>query len=396
MIAPSRPGRRVLLVTNIPTPYRIPLFNELNAQLAGLGISFKVVFAALGYPRRKWEIDMTQCSFSWEVLNRGRLRSRDAESALFTYPGLGGILRGEKDAIIIVGGFSFATIRLWLRSFFRRTRYLIWSGAIDRKGQPDSWLRRWQRRRLIARASGFIAYGTRAGEYLAGLGADPARVSIGINTVDTAYFQRETARVRTEAGALEPGPNHILYVGNLEQGKRLDHLLEAIQLLARSRSDFVLDLVGSGSQESHLRQLAERLDIVSCVRFHGFLQRPEVVRLLARACCFAFPSEYDIWGLVLVEAMAAGVPCVSSVHAGATVDLIKDGVTGFAVDFSQTQLVSGRLAWLLDHPEESIAIGERATKFILEQVNIPKSAVGFAAAIQKAFGGAPAASAAAL
>lgn len=394
VIAPTQPGRRVLLVTNIPTPYRIPLFNELNAQFAALGISFKVVFAALGYPRRKWEIDMTQCSFPWEVLHSGRFFARNPESAMFTFSGLGRVLSAEHGAVVIVAGFSLATTRLWLRSLLRRTKYLIWSGAVHRKGHPDSSLRRWLRRRLVARASGFIAYGTRAAEYLRGLAATPSLVSIGINTVDTTYFQREAARVRAETATLETDPKRILYVGNLEPGKRLDQLLAAIQILARSRRDFVLDLVGSGSQESYLRQFAERLGIAACVRFHGFLQRPDVVRHLALTSCFAFPSEYDVWGLVLVEAMAAGVPCVSSVQAGATPDLIQDGVTGFAVDFSQTQRVAERLAWLFDHPEECLALGNRAAKFIKEQVNINNSAAGFVTAIQNAFGVGPSASAA--
>ena len=83
------PKSRVVIITNIPTPYRIPLFNELNAQLAREGIGFKVVFAALGYPRRKWEIDMAQCTFAWEVLSRGRVPSRNPESAVFLYSGLG-------------------------------------------------------------------------------------------------------------------------------------------------------------------------------------------------------------------------------------------------------------------------------------------------------------------
>ena len=97
-----------------------------------------------------------------------------------------------------------------------------------------------------------------------------------------------------------------------------------------------------------------------------------------------------------MEAMAAGVPCISSVHAGATVDLIEDGVTGFAVDFSDTQRVADKFAWLLDHPEEGNALGQRASRFISEQVNISKSAGGFVEAIQNSFRGGPSASAASL
>lgn len=376
----------VLLITNIPTPYRIPLFNELNAQLAAQGIGFKVVFAALGYPRRKWAIDMTECAFSWQVLNGKRLPSRDPESAVFTYSGLWRILDAEPDALVIVGGFSLATMRVWLRSFYRKTRYIIWSGAIDRKDRPDSPLQRLQRRLLVGRAKGFVAYGTRARDYLTSLGAAMARVSIAINTVDASYFRDEAARLRVPRANGDRKEKRILYVGNLESGKRIDLLLQAIAVLGKSRNDFVLEIVGSGSQENYLEDLAARLAVGNRVRFHGFLQRPDVAHHLANALCFVFPSEYDIWGLVLVEAMAAALPCVSSIHAGATDDLIQDSVTGFVADFSQTRKVADILEWLLDHSGESRAMGERASAFIAENVNLQKSATGFSSAVKRVLG----------
>jgi glycosyltransferase involved in cell wall biosynthesis len=375
--------RRVLLITNIPTPYRIPLFNELNAQLAKEGIAFKVIFAALGYPRRKWAIDMAHCSFAWEVLNSGRVPSRNPEKAMFTYSGLGRVLRAEKDALIILGGFSLATTRVWLRSFLGRTRYLIWSGAIERKGRTDSILQRWQRRLLVSRACGFIAYGTRARDYLVSLGADPARTSIGINTVDCAYFRQEASSLRPEFRPHEP--KRILYVGNLEPGKRVDHLLKAAHLLAKRRSDFVVEIVGTGSQEQSLKKLACDLGIAGRVRFFGFLQRTEIANRLAHACCFAFPSEYDVWGLVLVEAMAAGVPCVSSIHSGATCDLIRDQDTGYSVDFSDERKVADALACLIENPREACDMGARASRFISDQVSLSRSAAGFLNAIRGVF-----------
>lgn len=57
--------------------------------------------------------------------------------------------------------------------------------------------------------------------------------------------------------------------------------------------------------------------------------------------CFLFQTDFDIWDLVLVEAMSAGLPCISSIHAGATHDLIKDGVTGFAMNLSENRRSGG-------------------------------------------------------
>ena len=77
---------RILLITNIPTPYRIPLFNELKEQLERKGLELKVVFGALGYSRRKWAVDMSQCKFEYEVLPSKNLYFSDSEKSSFTYP----------------------------------------------------------------------------------------------------------------------------------------------------------------------------------------------------------------------------------------------------------------------------------------------------------------------
>lgn len=57
---------KVLLITSIPTPYRVPLFNEINRQLRELGIAFKVLFGARGYARRKWLAEESAFEFEYQ------------------------------------------------------------------------------------------------------------------------------------------------------------------------------------------------------------------------------------------------------------------------------------------------------------------------------------------
>jgi glycosyltransferase involved in cell wall biosynthesis len=373
--------QKVLLVTNIPTPYRIPLFNILHDELRKKGIDFKVIFAALGYARRQWRVDMRDCLFPYEVLPSTRLFGSDSKRGNFTYRGLGTVLRREQPRVIVSNGFSIGTTKLWKRSLVRPTSYVIWSGAILGESS-EHWLRRLHRKALIQRASAFVAYGSLARRYLLDLGAPPEDVTVGINTVDTGYFSRETERFNHAAG--QNGKKRLLFIGELIPRKGADRLLPDIQKLARQRQDFVLDIVGSGSEQPKLEQMVQSLGIKEYVNFVGFKQRHEMPYYMGRANCFVFPTRHDIWGLVLVEAMSAGLPCVSSLNAGATWDLIQDGKTGCAVDFSDSELVTQKLHWLLDHPEESKVIGQRARLFIEQEVTLKKSADGFVAAVEKA------------
>jgi len=380
IVASSEKKSRILLVTNIPTPYRIPLFNELKEQLERRGLRLKVVFGALGYARRKWAVDMSQCKFEYEVLPSKNLTYSDPENSSFTYSGLYRVISKENPSVVIANAFSIATTKLWLRSWFKKTDYIIWSGAIRRKDKSDSFVRRLQRKILTRRAVGFIAYGTGAKEYLVSLGAEQDKIEIGINTVDAQFYKSECRKLR---GNLIPDDSqkHLLYVGHLSPRKNVLKALRVINHLAKLRSDIMFDIVGDGVDRVRLEGYVTDNRLIDCVKFHGFRQKSEILLCLAQSDCFLLPTDFDIWGLALVEAMLAGLPCIASIHAGAANDLIKEGVNGFAMDFSETEEVANKVNWILENPKLSKEIGQNASRFIAENISIEKSAAGFIKAI---------------
>lgn len=374
---------RILVITNIPTPYRLPLFRELATQLDAHGYSLKVVFGALGYSRRRWKVNLDNCGFEYEILPSRSVAINRSESVILTYPRLSSLLARERPRAVVVTGYSLATVKLWLHSWFSRVPYVIWSGAIANPLEPMSYLRTLERRQLVSRAAAFIAYGSRARDYLISVGASEDRVRVGINTVDTEFFSRETAACRGDG----IGPE-VLFVGDLTPRKGVDLLLPAFARVARSRPEAILTLVGDGPEYARLVRQAAEYGIARQVRFEGYRQTADLPVYLRRARCLAFPTRFDIWGLVLPEAMAARVPCVASTHAGATADLIQDGVTGFRVDFTNTDEAAARLAWMLDQPGEALRMGEAASAFVRGRASLVISAAGFVEAVETAVGGA--------
>ncbi len=373
---------RLVVVTNIPTPYRLPLFEELASRLAAEGDELKVIFAAAGYERRQWEVELQGHPVRFEILNNRDWSLAGREFALFSYRGLTRALRRARPDAVVVGGFNMATVGL---SLLRRWPYVIWSGAIEnrhrRVGVPRRWLRRW----LVARATGFLAYGSRARDYLLGLGAAPTDIEIAMNTVDIEHFAREVDGHRASKDAATT-PHRLLHIGNLTEGKRLDRMLVAMARLRDREPNVVLTLVGDGPCRSALEQQARELGMADRVRFEGFRQQSELPAFLANTDLFVFPSEYDVWGLVLVEAMAAGLPCLSSKEAGATADLVRDGETGYAVDFSDAEAVARRIDSLLDAPAECRALGRRARRFVRSEVTLAAAADAFVRSFRQAVG----------
>jgi len=367
--------KRVLLVTNVPQTYRIPLFNEIAEQLKQKDIDLKVVFASGGYKRRKAQIDFSEMKFDYEILKSVKFNFGDVEKTMFTYGGLNKVISSYKPHRIIVSGYSIATMKIFFRSLFNNsTKYIIWSGSIEAPGRFDSAFRKMFRRMLINRAAGFVAYGTKAKEYLVGMGAPSEKISIGINTVDTSFFREETNKLRSQ---MNDGKKRLLFLGYLVPRKNTGRLIEIIGMLCKARNDFEFHILGDGSDRLRLEEMVKEKNLGDRITFHGFVQKKELPPYFATTTAFLFQTGFDIWGLVLNEAMAAGVATLSSVNAGATFDLISEGKTGFAVDYNDTDAVLEKINILLDNPGKAQEIGKNAQEAIGRLASIKASAEGF-------------------
>ncbi|MBL4710648.1 MAG: glycosyltransferase family 4 protein [Flavobacteriales bacterium] len=365
-------NQKVVLVTNIPNQYRIPLFNELHQQLKGSGSELYVVFGAMGYQKRKSIIELSECNFNYEVLQSGLLHKVENKTGFLFYAGLLSVLKKLKASRIIVAGYSLATIKLWSRSFFCKTDYFIWSGSIEREGEQKSFLRSFQRKLLIRRGKAFIAYGSLAKKNFEELGAEASKVIAVGNTVDTNFFEQQVGKIRAEL--VSQTRKHLTYIGYLTPRKNVQLLLYVIKELLKYRNDFILEVIGDGENKEELEKYVEQNNLGQYVLFHGFLQKEELPKHLAISNCFLFQTDFDIWGLVLNEAMAAGIPCLSSVNAGATEDLIEEGITGFKVNFAESKQLAEKINWILNHPTEMAELGKKASNFIASNYSLPKCA----------------------
>lgn len=371
---------KILIITNIPNPYRVPLFNELNIQLAAKGMELKVIFAATTYSRRKFVLNLNDCKFDFAFLGSEQISFGNSEKTTFRYNQLNEVLKSERPDRIIVSGFSAATMKVWWYTRKNRAQFLIWSGSVTSKGKGVEFLRNLQRRVLAAYSAAFVVYGSRAGQYIESLGVNSKKIFKAINTVDTDFFREKTAELK-ESANLSANKHRLSYVGYLSERKKVGKLLESIRLLADQRQDFVLDLIGDGDAKSDLQRQVKEMRLGDFVRFPGFKQKHELPEYLATTDVFLFQTGFDIWGLVLNEAMSAGLPCIVSPNAGAVDDLIIEGQTGYVVDFDNVNEVVKKINDLLDHPDHAKKIGENAARFIQHNATIAISANGFVEAI---------------
>jgi len=144
----------------------------------------------------------------------------------------------------------------------------------------------------------------------------------------------------------------LAYVGRVAKEKSVDLMLEAFALVRAQIPGCVLLVVGEGNWDAPARALAAELGVSDSVRFAGCLPRQEAVRCAADAALLLFPSITDTQGLVVVEAMAAGTPCIAA-RSGAVAGLVQDGVNGAVVEHDPAAMAAAAIALLRDRERRS-------------------------------------------
>ncbi|WP_153146605.1 glycosyltransferase family 4 protein [Dechloromonas sp. H13] len=186
-------------------------------------------------------------------------------------------------------------------------------------------------------------------------GLDDARLPIVYNGIDPQVYnpgvRARRQEVRQSLGVPEDVPL-FLFVGSGYERKGLDRALAALPASAW------LLVVGKDKHEKRYRALAERLGNLARVRFLG--AQPDVRAFYGAADAFVFPTRYEPFGNVILEAMACGLPVVTTTDCGGA-DLIEQGVSGYVHDGEDRDALVGHLGALCD-PARAGRLGEAAAR----------------------------------
>jgi glycosyltransferase involved in cell wall biosynthesis len=146
-------------------------------------------------------------------------------------------------------------------------------------------------------------------------------------------------------------PFLFVWAGRLEHVKGVDLLLEAVRLLMeRTEREFQVHLAGKGSLRGVLEQQATELKISDLVKFMGRLSRFEMQKELQGANCFILPSRYEAFGVVLIEAMATGLPVIAT-RSGGPEAIVTPG-NGLLVEPENAEQLSQAMEHIMNHLDD--------------------------------------------
>lgn len=373
--------KRLVILSEIIAPYRIPVFNALARHQ---GIDLHVIFLAeTDSGLRQWLVYKDEIGFSYQVLPSRRQRLGGHNILLNR--GLKDSLRQAAPDAIVCGGYNYLAswqAKSWARS--HRIPFILWVESTDKDRRSGNRMLEFLKTRFMRDCSAFVVPGKSSFEYVKKYRTAGQQIFTAPNAVDIELFAQRAAAVRQDAAlhreALRLPSRFFLFVGRLVPEKGVFDLLDAYgKLSAEMRAEVGLVFVGEGTARSELGRRANDI-MPGSIQFAGFAQREQLASYYALADVFVFPSHTDPWGLVVNEAMACGLPVISSEAAGCTADLVEDNWNGRVVRGGDVKQLASAMEDLASDSARRSQMGNNSRESIL-RYSPEACAAGIAGAI---------------
>ena len=196
---------------------------------------------------------------------------------------------------------------------------------------------------------------------------DPRETHVVHNGVNPVFVEV------TRAARARHGP--IVFFGRIERSKGIDTLIEALSRL-RGSNDLPVLVIGRGGWERAARESAARLGLTKRLEFPGWLDRDALASVLATARLAVLPSREESFGNAMVEAMAAGVPVLST-SVGSILEVTDNGRAACVVPADDPERLARAIAELVGDPDGAEALGERGRAFVVGAFSWSRAAADY-------------------
>lgn len=334
---------KVLYLTTVPAPYKCAFFEELGKKC-----NLTVVFEndAVSYRENGW---MTEQYENYEAAFLKGLKIKDKRIS-------NGIIKiikeGKFDAIIVsvYSTFSQMAAQQWM--IRKKIPYILSSDGGMLKG--ENTVNKRIKEHFIGSASLWLSTGKTTNNYLEYYGAKKERIVIyPFTSIDDSKVLRrpisaaEKRKIRTELNTTDQ--KIVLAVGQFIHRKGYDILLES----AKSLDDNTGVYIVGGTPSAEYLSLKEEYQLKN-VHFVGFMDADSLSKYYKAADVFVHPTREDIWGLVVNEAMAYGLPVITTDRCVAGLEMVKNSDVGSIIPIEDPAALSGAIGeWLAKEVSEN-------------------------------------------
>jgi glycosyltransferase involved in cell wall biosynthesis len=286
-----------------------------------------------------------------------------------------------KPDIIFTSGFSMWTVCALLYKLFKSTTVIVlWDGCSEQAAYKISKARSLFRR-LIGPFIDYAVSNMREGvEYMRDALHMPGKKLLAhpYQVADLAMLDSSSSDLNFPTGTRPV----FLFVGKINARKGWRYLLDAARCLVdQGMNEFSLVFVGAGEQEEELHARIKELNLSSIVCHVGPLPYYKMATCYRNTDVFVFPTTEDVWGVVLVEAMAFGKAVICSKYAG-TREMVGHEENGFVCDPRDVDSLAGYMAQFIRNPNLISEFGVRSRERIAPYTSTRAGQVLAQAALQ--------------
>lgn len=316
---------KILFITNIPVPYRVNFYNELG-KYADVTVVFEAKSASDQGIKFNWNLESIK-NFKAIFLSDGDIKEKQIDWKIFKY-----LNAKEYDAIILTS-YAYLTEMAFLigLKLTRKKYYLSSDGGLIKYN--ESIFMRFLKKYLIHGAEGYFSPSAQTDDYLCFYGAEKNRL---IRYPFTSLWKKDiierpiqiSEKIKLRKKYNVPYNKMIIGVGQFIPRKGWDILLRAIK--CSDLENVGLYIIG-GIPTSEYNKIVEEQKLHN-VHFLNFMGNEELAEYYLMADIFCLPTREDIWGLVINEAMAKGLPVITTDKCIAGLELVKGNGAIIPVD----------------------------------------------------------------
>ena len=353
--------KRVLFLTNYPSPYRVHFFDELGKYM-DVTVLYSDRVEDIKHRNAAWFEEGDHGFQAVRLTPKFRVGRRYLCFDVIPW------LKKKYDEIVVCGYSSPTAVlaMIWLR-LHGIPFYMEVDGGLIRQ---DSKLKHFVKKSLVCLANQWLSTGEYTTKYLVHYGAREDKVAhypfsslYEKDILQAVPTREEKEAIRMVLGI--PEKHMILAIGQFIHRKGFDVLIQAAKQLD---PDLGIYIVG-GETTDEYRKLREELGLYN-VHFLEFQKKERLALLYKSADLFVLPTREDIWGLVINEALAYGLPIITTDRCVAGLELIEDGVNGYVVPVGDAEALAEKIKAVLASDREAMgkAALEKVRPYTLENM----------------------------
>lgn len=349
-------------------PYHLARLQALHALLAERGVELVALETAGHDALYDWRTEDGATAFRREQVFPDAVF--ESLSPWQMHQGMVDVLNRIQPDAVAINSYSLPDARACL--LWARAQHRVAVCMTDTKADDGErvWWREWIKARIVQSFDAALLAGAPQQRYFEQLGFPTSRIFLGYDVVDNAFFAEHAAQVRQHPAddrhlpGLDEEDPFFLVVGRFIPLKNIDGVLRAYQQYrARSEAPWRLVLVGDGPERPRLEQQIREAGIGG-VTLAGFQQIEALPAYYGRAGALIHATYKDTWGLVVNEAMAAGLPVLVSERAGCVEDLVQEGRNGYRFNPEDAQQLAAKMVHLAAPQTDREALGRQSEAII--------------------------------